>query len=64
MLNDTEQVNTRTVPDVSKTSRLAMGIGLILLAYVLADGQLRGEGGNTLFGFITFNRPNVLLFFW
>ena len=75
MLNDTEQGNTRTVPDVSKTSRFAMGIGLILLAYILAEGQLTGGSANTPVGsdtpvgfttpvgFIEFHSPYVLWIF-
>ncbi len=63
MMNDTEQLGSRTAPDVSKTSRFATAVGLILLAYVLADGQLGREASSSLVGFIVFKRPWVILLF-
>ena len=64
-MKDRAGSDTRPAPDVARTSRFAMVVGVLLLAYVLAGGSLEPRLQTPFLNFsICFERPEVLLFFF
>lgn len=52
-----------SLPDPNRARRFALITATILLVYVLAGGHIKGEIKTPLIDLISFNRPEVLLFF-